>query len=87
MRTINYQEFYEKLPTVIETINNEQEPLYLELPNALRAVIISEQDYSTLMETLYLLSNPINAEKLLTAANRPIEQATSWKQVKNNLGL
>ena len=87
MRTINYQEFSEKLPTVIETINNEQEPLYLELPNALRAVIISEQDYSTLMETLYLLSNPINAEKLFTAANRPIEQATSWKQVKNNLGL
>ncbi|MEB3160529.1 MAG: type II toxin-antitoxin system Phd/YefM family antitoxin [Synechocystis sp.] len=87
METINYQQFSEKLSTVVEKIGNEQEPLYLELPNALRAVIMSEQDYSSLMETFYLLSNPINAEKLLTAASRSIDQATSWEQVKNNLGL
>ena len=87
METINYQQFSEKLSTVVEKIGNEQEALYLELPNALRAVIISEQDYSSLIETLYLLSNPINAEKLLSAAGRSVDQATSWKQVKDNLGI
>ncbi len=54
METINYREFSEKLSTLVEKINDDQEPLYLELPNALRAVILSEQDYSSLMETLYL---------------------------------
>lgn len=87
METINYQQFSEKLPTLVEKIGNEQEPLCLELPNSLRAVIISEQDYRSLMETVYLLSNPVNAEKLLTAASRSIDQATSWKKVKNDLGL
>ncbi|WLT39526.1 type II toxin-antitoxin system Phd/YefM family antitoxin [Synechocystis sp. B12] len=87
METINYQQFSEKLPTLVEKIGNEQEPLCLELPNSLRAVIISEQDYRGLMETVYLLSNPVNAEKLLTAASRSIDQATSWTKVKNDLGL
>ncbi|QHU99986.1 type II toxin-antitoxin system Phd/YefM family antitoxin [Synechocystis sp. PCC 7339] len=87
METINYQQFSEKLPTLVEKIGNEQEPLCLELPNSLRAVIISEQDYRSLMETVYLLSNPVNAEKLLTAASRSIDQATSWTKVKNDLGL
>jgi antitoxin YefM len=87
METINYREFSEKLSTVVEKIHDEQEPLYLELPNALRAVILSEQDYSSLMETLYLLSNPVNAEKLLSAAVRSVDEATSWEQVKDSLGL
>ncbi|AGF51729.1 ssr3571 [Synechocystis sp. PCC 6803] len=87
METINYQQFSEKLPTLVEKIGNEQEPLCLELPNYLRAVIISEQDYRSLMETVYLLSNPVNAEKLLTTASRSIDQATSWTKVKNDLGL
>ena len=87
METINYREFSEKLSTLVEKIHDDQEPLYLELPNALRAVILSEQDYSSLMETLYLLSNPVNAEKLLSAAIRSIDEATSWEQVKDSLGL
>jgi len=87
METINYREFSEKLSTLVEKIHDDQEPLYLELPNALRAVILSEQDYSSLMETLYLLSNPVNAEKLLSAAIRSVDEATSWEQVKDSLGL
>ena len=87
METINYREFSEKLSTLVEKIHDDQEPLYLELPNALRAVILSEQDYSSLMETLYLLSNPVNAEKLLSAAIRSVDEATSWEQVKDSLEL
>jgi len=87
METINYREFSEKLSTLVEKIHDDQEPLYLELPNALRAVILSEQDYSSLMETLYLLSNPVNAEKLLSAAIRSVDEATSWEKVKDSLGL
>ena len=87
MQTINYQDFSEKLSTVIETLNQHNEPIYLELPNSLRAIILSEQDYNSLTETLYLLNNPVNAEKLLTAVNRSSKEAISWEQVKNELEL
>ena len=87
MQIINYQDFPEKLSTVIETINNDNKPICLELSNSLRAIILSEQDYNSMIETLYLLSNPVNAEKLLTAVNRSSKEAISWEQVKNNLEL
>lgn len=50
-------------------------------------IILSEEDYSSLIETLYLLSNPANAEKLLQAKNRSVDDAISWEDVKNELNL
>lgn len=50
-------------------------------------VVMSEQDYLSLQETLYLLSNPHNAEHLRQARQEPIEQAVNWEQLKTELPL
>jgi antitoxin YefM len=38
-----------------------------------------------MIETLYLLSNPVNAEKLLTAVNRLSNDAIAWDKAKSDL--
>lgn len=85
MQTIHHNNLIEELTTVIEQITEEHQPIRLELPNSVKAVLLSEEDYSSLMETLYLLSNPANAEKLLQAVNRPVDDAISWEDAKNEL--
>jgi antitoxin YefM len=85
MQTIHYQQLTEQLPKLMETISHNHEAICLEMPNLARAVILSEEDYNSIMETLYLLSNPVNAEKLLTAVKRSGEEATCWEAVKNEL--
>ncbi len=87
MQTISYNDLTENLPKLIETMSNDHEAICLEMPNSLRAVILSEQDYNSIMETLYLLSNPVNAEKLLIAVNRSHNDSISWQEVKNELEL
>jgi antitoxin YefM len=87
MQTINYHDFSEQLPVVMETISHDNQAIGLELPNSMKAVILSEQDYSSMMETIYLLSNPVNAEKLLSAVNRSNNDAITWQEVKHELKL
>ncbi len=82
MPTINYSELKENLPKLIEKFNDDHEPLCLEFPNSRKAILLSEQDYSSLIETLYLLSNNVNGEKLLKAANRNQNDAVSWTEIK-----
>ncbi len=85
MQTINHTNFNEQLGTVIDEISEKHQPVRLELPNATKAIVLSEEDYNSMVETLHLLSNPVNAEKLLNAVNRSAEDAISWQQVKDEL--
>jgi antitoxin YefM len=85
MQTIHHDHFKENLTTVIDEINEKHRPVCLELPNSVKAIVLSEEDYNSMVETLYLLSNPVNAEKLLQAVNRTPDSATPWQQVKDEL--
>lgn len=85
MQTIHHDNFNENLTTVIDEISEKHQPVCLTLSESVRAIVISEEDYNSMIETLYLLSNPINAEKLLQAVNRSVDSAISWQQVKNEL--
>ena len=85
MQTINHSNFNEKLSIVIDEISEKHQPVCLELPNAVKAIVISEEDYNSMVETLYLLSNPVNAEKLLNAVNRSVKDTISWQQAKDEL--
>ncbi|BAQ63439.1 type II toxin-antitoxin system Phd/YefM family antitoxin [Geminocystis sp. NIES-3709] len=85
MQTIHYDHFQENLTVVIDEISEKHQPIRLELSDSVRAIVLSEEDYNSMVETLYLLSNPVNAEKLLQAVNRTPDSATSWQQVKDEL--
>ena len=46
------------------------------------AVIISEEDYNSLMETLYLYSIPEQREKIIEGLNTPIEECVTEYEVE-----
>ena len=46
------------------------------------AVIISEEDYNGLMETLYLSNNPAVRKSIIDGMNTPIEQCISEDEVE-----
>ena len=46
------------------------------------AVIISEEDYNSLMETLYLYSIPEQREKIIEGLNIPIEECLTENEVE-----
>ncbi len=85
MQIIDHRHLKENLTTVIDEINEKHQPVCLQLSDSVRAIVLSEEDYNSMVETLYLLSNPVNAEKLLQAVERTPDSATPWQQVKNEL--
>ncbi|MGI0482033.1 type II toxin-antitoxin system Phd/YefM family antitoxin [Geminocystis sp. CENA526] len=85
MQIIDHRHLKENLTTVIDEINEKHQPVCLQLSDSVRAIVLSEEDYNSMVETLYLLSNPVNAEKLLQAVDRTPDSATPWQQVKNEL--
>ncbi len=87
MQTIHFLRACQGLAHLMQQVNDEHEPIKVEHPEKGAVVLMSEYDYQGLIETLYLLSHPVNAEKLLQAVARNSEEATEWSQVKTNLGL
>ncbi|WP_069790945.1 type II toxin-antitoxin system Phd/YefM family antitoxin [Cyanobacterium sp. IPPAS B-1200] len=85
MQIIDHRHLKENLTTVIDEISEKHQPVCLQLSDSVKAIVLSEEDYNSMVETLYLLSNPVNAEKLLQAVNRTPDSATPWQQVKNEL--
>lgn len=45
------------------------------------AVVMSEEDYNSLMETLYLMSHPGTREEVLTGMQEPIEACVPLDEV------
>lgn len=87
MQTINFLKACQNLAHLMQPVNDDHEPIKVEHPEKNAVVLISEQDYQGLMETLYLLSHPVNAEKLLQAVTRKPEKAMEWSPVKSTLEL
>ena len=46
------------------------------------AVIMSEADYNSIMETLYLSSNPDVKKSIIDGINTPLEECVAEEQVK-----
>jgi len=87
MQTINFIKACQELAHLMQQVNDKHEPIKVEHPEQDSVILMSEYDYQGLIETLYLLSHPVNAEKLLQAVARKPEEATSWSQVKSDLEL
>lgn len=61
--------------------------LHIQRRNGGGAILMVESDYVGLQETLYLLGNPVNAERLLAARRRSREDGIPWENAKEQLGL
>lgn len=76
--------------TIWDSVIDDREPVTLTRRGHESVTLISTSDYSSLMETLYLLSSPINAERLLNAIKDARErQGTpqTIEELKREVGL
>jgi len=87
MSHVSYTELRNNLSSYMDEVCDSRAPLFVTRQNARSVVILSEEDYEGLMETVHLLKSPANAARLLRSisdadegkltARDPIEPAKS----------
>lgn len=65
MRAISSTDFRKTLAESLDRVADDHEPLLVTRPGGRNAVVVSEEDWAGMEETLYLLRSPRNAEVLL----------------------
>lgn len=75
MAHVSYSELRNNLASYMDEVCDSRAPLYVTRQNARSVVLMSEDDYEGLMETVHLLKSPANAARLL----RSIEDADQGK--------
>ena len=65
MKQVTYSEARQKLSSLLFSVCNDCEEVYISRKNGDRAVLISASDYESMKETAYLLSNKANKQHIL----------------------
>jgi antitoxin YefM len=81
MIAANYSEFRKELKNYLDCVELNNEILIIKRGSGKGAVLISLEEYNSIMETLHLLSSKKNAQRLYES----IEQMQSGKTVQSNL--
>lgn len=81
MIAANYSEFRTDLKKYLDQVEDNNETLIIKRKTGKGAVIISLEEYNSLMETMHLLSSKRNADRLYES----IQQVKSGKTVKPDL--
>ncbi len=71
MAHVSYSELRNNLASYMDQVCDDRAPLVVTRQNARSVILMSEEDYEGLMETVHLLKSPANAARLL----RSIRQA------------
>lgn len=67
MYAISYSEARENLKAVIDKAVADRAPIAITRQRGEGAVIISESEWASIEETMYLMASPANADRLLEA--------------------
>ena len=81
MASVSYTELRGNLAAYMEQVCDDRAPLVVTRQNARSVVMISEEEYEGLIETVHLLQSPANAARLL----RSIKEADEGKLVEREL--
>jgi antitoxin YefM len=65
MAHVSYSKLRDNLARYMDEVCNGRAPLVITRRNARSVVLMSEEDYDGLMETVHLLNSPANAARLL----------------------
>ncbi|MDR2892482.1 MAG: type II toxin-antitoxin system prevent-host-death family antitoxin [Deltaproteobacteria bacterium] len=65
MQAITYTQARQSLAQTMSEVCDGHEPIIITRQKAPAVVMLSLEDYNSIRETAYLLSNPANAERLL----------------------
>ncbi len=61
----NYTEFRQSLASYMDEVCDTRAPLIVTRQKGRSVVVISEEEYESMVETLHLLKSPANAERLM----------------------
>jgi len=75
MIAANFSEFRSSLKRFLDSVEDDNEMLIVKRKTGKGAVVISLEEYNSIMETLHLLSSKKNADRLYESMN----QVTSGK--------
>ena len=81
MSHVSYTELRRNLKKHLDSVCESRAPLVVTRQNAEPVVVLSLAEYESLEETLHLIRDPINAERLL----RSIEEAEAGGLVEHNV--
>jgi len=83
MQAVFYSQARNNLRTFIDKVCNDFEEFIITTKDNKQAVLISYDEYSSMKETLYLLSSKTNRSRLLEA----IEEIDDLKYVKKDIDI
>lgn len=81
MAYVSYTELRGNLAAYMDGVCDDRAPLFVTRQNARSVVLISEEEYEGLMETVHLLKSPANSARLL----RSIKEADEGKLTERDL--
>jgi PHD/YefM family antitoxin component YafN of YafNO toxin-antitoxin module len=81
MLNTNITDFRKNVFTILDQIIKYNEPVIVSTKSG-NAVIISEEDYNGLIETLYFYSVPGMKEKIIEGLRTPLEECLPENQVQ-----
>lgn len=64
MTHINVSDFRQNLAAHLDAVEQSRAPLFVTRSKGKAFVVMSEEEYECMAETLHLLSNPVNAQLL-----------------------
>ncbi len=64
MIAINYSDLRQNMKTNLDRVCNNHEPMIVTRKNGGNVVMLSQEDYESMEETVYLLRSPKNAKRL-----------------------
>lgn len=80
MTTVNITKFREDIYNLLDTTIEYNEPLNISTKKG-NAVVLSEEDYNSIMETLYICSIPRLKEDILKGMKEDIGECISESEV------
>jgi antitoxin YefM len=81
MRAANFTEFRTRLKNFLDDVENNNETLIIKRGTGNGAVLISLDEYNSIMETVHLLSSKVNADRLYES----IQQINAGKGIQHDL--
>lgn len=69
MNNFTVQEINPTLSSLIDTVNQTNQPTTITIDNSKKAVLVSIEEWNSIQETLYLLSIPTVKEDLIKGKN------------------
>lgn len=81
MTTVNVTSFRKDIYSLLEQTIRYNEPINISTKNG-NAVVLSEEDYNSLMETLYIMSVPNLKDEIIERANDKDENFVNEDEVE-----